>query len=97
LLTSISASYGDDDDIYYQLFWINEEATNRKDCINNYIVPKFENLKKVSQNKNGFDFFYENDDIYMLAWSKYEYLFFMTCKKDYIDLAVEFSNYLEEE
>lgn len=92
---SISALYGDNKDIFYQLIWVNKEITTPNKCLNQYIFPKFKSFNRISKNKNNFNFFAQNDSLISVSWIEHEYVFFMTCKKDLIDIAVSNSKYLK--
>lgn len=92
---SISASYGDKVNIFYQLIWVNKEITSPNKCLNEYILPKYKLFKRIRKNKDNFALFAQNDSIISVAWIEHEYVFFMSCKKDWIDIAVGKSNYLE--
>lgn len=92
---SISALYGDNKNIFYQLIWVNKEKFSPNKCLNEYILPKYKSFKRVAKNKNNFNLFAQNDSIISVAWIEHEYVFFMTCKKDFIDIAVENSKFLK--
>ncbi len=91
---SISATYGDSSEIYYQLVLVNETMSSTENCLNKYILPKFKEYRRVKKNHNNFYAFGSNDVSESCAWIQYQYVFYMRCKNDYIKPAVNNSNYL---
>ena len=92
---SISASYGDDDEIFYQLILVNEDEIHTKDCLEEKIMPLFDEFSKINSNKEGF-YAFASDDIYeMVTWYDDEYVFLMKSKIEYLELAVLNSFFLK--
>ncbi|MBN2890995.1 MAG: hypothetical protein JXL97_03935 [Bacteroidales bacterium] len=82
---SISASYGDNNEIYYQIIIVDQGSS--KNCLEEKIIPKFDGFK-IKKNKEGFDAFATTDTIEMAAWHEDEYVFFMKVHKEYVSDAV---------
>ncbi len=91
---SISATYGDDNDIYYQIIWIDKDLTNAKKCMKLYIYPKFKKYRRVLKKRKNFDLYAENDSDIAVSWINKQYIFFMSCKKRDLNDAVSYSNFL---
>ena len=92
---SISATYGENQEIFYQIIMVNEDIYDIKQCMKETLLPLFEKYKRVKKNKNSFDFFVSNDTIDMAIWHEKNYIFFMIARSDYVEDAVYNSYFLE--
>jgi len=91
---SISASYGDNDIIYYQIILVNEDFYDAKKCAEDYILPKFEKSGNFKTNYKGFLYYSSDETIEMSAWYIENYVFLMKTHIDYLELAIENNYYL---
>ena len=91
---SISATYGDNSEIFLQITWFNTDYTTRKTCFNKFIKSKFQSFKTVKKNKNNFDYFAENDSLYAVSWHINDFIIFSKFQKKYLDNFVINCKYL---
>lgn len=92
---SISATYGDNNEIFYQVILVEGGNLTAKEALEEYFSPIFNNYEKVKYNKEGFSSFVRNDTIEMATWFVGDYAFLMKCKIDYLDAAIIGSYFLE--
>jgi len=86
---SISATYGDNEEIKIQIILVDEQFATIKTCIKDYIMPNFENYK-VKKNYNGF-YAYASDDVnYLYTWEQDIYAIYIKCSSEYMEaVAIE--------
>jgi hypothetical protein len=92
---SISASYGDNNEIFYQIILVNEDMVQTKDCLEEKIMPLFDEFSKIKNNKEGFYAFASDDSLEMVTWYDENYIFLMKAQKEYLELAVLNSFFLK--
>lgn len=92
---SISATYGDNNEIYYQIILVENDVVATKECIEKEFMPLFEDYRNVKKNKDGF-YAFASDDFYDIAtWYKKNYVFLLKVKKEYVEKAVSGSYFLK--
>lgn len=92
---SISASYGEDNQIFYQIILVNEDMIDTKECLEEKIMPLFNDFSKVNSNKDGFYAFASDDNYEMVTWYDENYIFLMKAQKNYLEMAVLNSFFLQ--
>ncbi len=91
---SISASYGQNNEIYFQIIYAENIST--KKCLKDSIARKFNEFDKIKKHKYNFDFYAENDTITAFAWRKNDFVFFLRCRNEYLDDACQSNYFLEQ-
>jgi hypothetical protein len=91
---SISATYGEDNEIYFQIIYA--ESISTKKCLKDSILPKFKEFEKIKKHKYGFDIYAENDNITAFAWRKKDFVFYLRSTNEYLEQACDYNYFLKE-
>ena len=92
---SISATYGDHNDIYIQILLVDRDYASPKECLADYILPKFDAFKKVKKNYNNFYATVSTDVFHLFSWNEHKFCYFLKCKNQYLDAVVGETDYIE--
>ncbi len=91
---SISATYGENKDIYVQIFLVNYEVCSNEDCIEDYVMPYFDDFKKVRNYVNGFYATTSDDNYSLFTWDNADFVFFISCKNELLENFVYETEYI---
>ena len=92
---SISASYGENNEIFLQIILVENDYISSKNCLEKKIMPLFENYKGVKKNKNEFYATASDENYEIATWFVDNYVFYMKIKKEYVEKVVANSYFLE--
>jgi hypothetical protein len=92
---SVSATYGENKNIFFQVIWLTNKKFSSKDCIEKYVLKEFKPFKKIKKNKNNFDYYAQNDSLIAASWHKKDFVFFTIFYKRYLDEFVMNNKYLK--
>jgi len=92
---AISATYGDNDDIYIQILLVDKYYASIQECISDYIMPYFGDFDKIKKDYNNFSVTASDDIFSAFTWSNDEFIFFLRCKEQYLDAIVNETSYIK--